>query len=756
MANNNNLTFPGVYTTVIDQSFLPATQSPFQPGIIGAATKGPFDTPTVVTSLRDFVLKFGNPLTTEYNADNTAPVGNGFFLADAVAMAAPFSNSITVVRVGNQYTPLSVANGSGTVGSYTLRTSVAQSQQLNPVSPTAVYIRVQEAGKASTVNALVITAGNGTVSLDPTGDALADSYDGGATISFSHFANAANKAESVLKAYTYGTDSASVTDAAMTQFGTVAGTKNQFQFTVQSAGTQIAAGSVFKIRETNKATTSEIRVKEVVGNTVFLETAALTRVGYQALPLQDNYTSAVLYQATGTTAFLSVQATEAGEWANGANSTLGLYVQVAPGSAAGSKKFNIYWNSSLVEVFDNLSDNPVLADNLTANPNYYTHAINGVSQFIRITNVNSVGGGQLYHAASTAAPWDVSYLSQNLSLSPKSMPQGAVNAGIVTIPPNSTVNTGGQFDGGANGSNPQDSDFVGTVNPLDDTNTGLQAFTNDDVNVNILAAPMDKISIVVEQELARVAGIARALGLADVPANLTARQAVDWHNGQGVYQGRGRINNYRLAVFWNWLTITDNFSGLSKLAPPTLGALRCLGFTFTADFPWYAAAGMTRGLIPEATNIQYGKVSQDVRQAMYGNGNSVNPILRQNGQIMLWGDRTMQIAESKLVEMHAVNLVNNIVVGLGNIGRRFVFEPNDSQLLTLINLAFGQFLDGVKNQRGLEAYKLVVDSTNNTSATRNRHQVIVDLAIIPTDVAETIFINLTVNASGAQLNTVTT
>ena len=753
---NNNLTFPGVYTTVVDQSFVPVTQSPFLPGLIGAATKGPFDTPTVVTSLRDFVSKFGNPLTTEYNADNTAPVGNGFFLADAVATAAPFSNSITVIRVGNQYTALPVANGSGTKGSYTLLTTVAQSNQLNPVSPTEVYIRVQEAGKASTVNAQVISAANGTVSLVPTGIALQDDYDGAATISYSNFANAASAAESVLNAYTYGTSSSSPFDAALTQFGTITGTKNEFQFTVQSAGTAVTVGSVYKIRETNKASTEEIRVKQVVGNTVYLETSNLTRVGYQALPLQDNYDGGTLYEATGTTAFLYLEAAEAGQWANGANSTLGLYVQVSPGSAANTKKFSIYWNSSLVEMFDNLSDNPLLADNVTDNPSYYTNAINGISQFITITEVNSPGSGQLLHAANTAAPWDSSYYAQNLSATPMSMPEGAINAGILTIPPNSTVNTGGQFSNGDNGSNPQDSDFVGTVDPLTDSNTGLQGFTNDDVTVNILAAPMDKISVTVEQELARVAGLANALAIADVPANLTARQAVDWHNGKGIYQGRGRINNYRLAIYWNWLTILDNFTGLEKLAPPTIGALRALGFTFTADFPWYAAAGMTRGLLPDVVQIQFGKISSDVRQAMYGNGNSVNPIFSQNGQIMVWGDRTMQVAESKLVEIHAVNLVNNIVVGLGNIGRRFVFEPNDSQLLTLINLSFGQFLDGIKNQRGLEAYKLVVDSTNNTPTTRNKHQVIVDLAIIPTDVAETIFINLTVNASGAQLNTVTT
>lgn len=750
---NNNLTFPGIYTTVTDQSFLPPIQSPFLPGLIGAATKGPFDTPTVVSSLKDFVNKFGTPLTTAYLSDGSAPVGNGYFLADAVAMATNYTNSVTVVRVGNQYTPLAVANGSGAAGSYTLLTTVAQSQMLNPAASNDVYVRVQEDGKSSTINAEVVSAASGTVTLlSP----LGDNYDGAATISYSNYPNAANAAESVLYAYTYGTNSSQTVDAALTQFGTITGTKNQFQFTVQSAGTQIDVGSVYKIKESNKNATCEIRVKQVVGNTVYLETANLTQVGYQALPLQDNYDAGILYDATGTTPFLYLNATEAGAWANGANSALGLYVQVSPGSGAGTKKFNVYWNSSLVEVFDNLSPLPLLNDNVTANPSYYVNAINGVSQYITIVEVAAPGGSQIYTPANTAAPWNAAYYSTNLSATPVSMPAGAINAGILTLLNNTPVNTGGQFTNGDNGANPQNSDFIGTIEPEDDSNTGLQSFTNDDVTVNLLAAPMDKIDISVEQELARIAGLTNALALADVPAALTASQAIDWHNGQGLYYGRGRIDNYRLAVFWNWLTVLDNFTGFNKLVPPTVGALRAFGYTFTADYPWYAAAGLTRGLLPEVSAIQYTKVSPDVKQAMYGNGNSVNPILLQNGQIVVWGDRTMQVAESKLVEIHAVNLVNNIVEGLGNLGIRFVFEPNDAQLLTLINLSFTQFLNGIKNQRGLEAYSLVCDNTNNTPATRNLHQVIVDLAIIPTDVAETIFINITVNASGATLNSATT
>ena len=115
---------------------------------------------------------------------------------------------------------------------------------------------------------------------------------------------------------------------------------------------------------------------------------------------------------------------------------------------------------------------------------------------------------------------------------------------------------------------------------------------------------------------------------------------------------------------------------------------------------------------------------------------------------------TMQVADSKLTAVHNVILVNYIVNGLAEIGRRFVFDPNDAELLVLIRLAFSEFLDKVRNERGLEEYSLVIDDRNNNADTRNQRQVIVDLALIPVDVAERIFINATVEESGAVLNTV--
>lgn len=773
MAINSN-TFPGVYTQVVDRSFVTAPRSRFLPGLIGVASKGDFDVATPIASLKEFVNIFGKPLTTAYatgvagefgnSGDSGAsgePIGPGFFLADAVGMLADMTDTMTIVRVGNRYEDLPTQDGSGTSGSYTLVTSGTNADYIDSLLADGdVFLSVTEDGKASTVNVQVDSVSGTLVSLLPTGDALAADYST-ATVGFSQHSGAAFSAESTIYAYTYGTSSSDPYDRAVTTVGAVTGEKNNYYFDVTSNPGDIDIGGIYKIAQTNKATTYEVRVSKIIGNRVYIDTADISRIGYQALPLQDTYTNASVYAVNTAlkVPFLSVEAASPGTWANGSNSGAGLYVRVRPGSGQGTKKLEVYWDSALVEVLDNISDTTTT----TATSSY--ESVIATSGYLRVRYRYSVGSDQKFVAANTVAPWDSNYYSGGYtppSGQPISLPQGAVNAGILSFAVNDARNTGCQFSNGYNGENAQPSDFIGTILPADDTPTGLKCFEDtDNVTINILAAPMDDIDISVMQEMNRIARKVNAFALADVPAGLSARQAIDWQNGAGVFASRGRIDSPYIGIYWNWFTITDPFTGNVKLVPPTLGALRCLAFTFNRDKPWYAAAGDQRGSIPEALGVEFDRVPSEVRQAMYGNGSSVNPILKTKSpgsavrRIVLYGERTQQIAESKLSQVHAVILVNWVVSGLAEVGRRFVFEPNDLELLVHIRLAFTEFLDKIQNERGIEDYELVVDDRNNTAETRNRREVVVDLQIIPTDVAERIYINATVRESGAELNSVT-
>lgn len=768
MATITAKTFPGVYAQIIDRSFLPAQTSRFKPGLIGVASKGPFNTPIPIPSLSEFIRNFGNPITTTYSttgdtsgvaSGEITPVGFGYFLADAVGILADLTDSITVVRVGNQYAPMPTPAADGAAGSTVIITSGTNANFVGWMKQqgSQVYVSVSDPGKHSSVNLPVTSA---TVGLDGFGTlsvstALSDTYTS-ANIVYSNFPNAAWNSESII--YGYGYDDITANIGKVFGDGNVIGVKGAFSFFIQSGSEVINTTDIYAITDSGSQAnpTYEFRVSQVAGNTIYMVPTDNTQVGYQAVPLGDSYDSGKLWKATAKTPFLLVSAVTAGVWANGATASQGLYVAVKPGSTSGTKKLEVYWNSGLVETWDNLSANPT-------SPSFYTTAINGLSAYIKIDHVFAGYGTSSdltlafagTHAANTVNPWDISFYGSTATSPYPAMPFGAVNAGWLYPTVNTVLDTGCQFVNGLNGENAQASDFVGAALG-DDSVTGIKCFQDtDNVDVNMLAAPMDDIPISVMQELRRVAKKINAMSLADVPAGLNIWDAIDWHNGAGKFRGRGRIDDPNIAVFWNWFTITSPYNGLTKMVPPTLAALRCMAATWEREKPWFAAAGMIRGQIPEALAVEWDRISDDAKQAMYGHGNSINPIWKTNGQFLVWGDRTMQRAESKLSAIHSVNLVNWIVNGLSDLGKQFVFDPNDKELLLQIQLAFSEFLDKIQNERGLEQYKLVVDERNNTAETRNQRAVIVDLAVIPVDVMERLYLNVTVRESGAVLNSVT-
>jgi hypothetical protein len=134
----------------------------------------------------------------------------------------------------------------------------------------------------------------------------------------------------------------------------------------------------------------------------------------------------------------------------------------------------------------------------------------------------------------------------------------------------------------------------------------------------------------------------------------------------------------------------------------------------------------------------------------------VNPVLLLGNSIEIYGDRTLQRTESKLTAIHNVVLVNYILKGFANIARRYTFDPIDDVLFQQLKLDYTNFMEAVKSERGVEGYAIQLDDTNNTPDTRNARQVIVDLAIIPIDVAEVFIITATVEKSGATLSNVGT
>lgn len=686
--------FPGVYPQVIDQSFTAALNGQFSAGLIGPANRGPLNTPVTINTLSDYAATFGGSIP-------------GTYLPLAVNAVAPWGGTMSVSRIGHEYAA-AIGSASGSANSYNLFGSQAT------LVSAGQYVQVSQIGKATTFNAQVQSVSTGTVVLVSSGAgavALADTYTA-AAVEASSVSQSIASAETLLDAPVYGSQ--------LTAAGTVIGTKSAYSFTVSGNASALAVGSTIKIVQTGSATTREAVVATVVGNTVTLITITNTATGQQAVALQDNYTAGQIFVQTG--AYVSgvfMQGATPGTWANSDGAaTSGLVVQVSPGAAQDTKTLLVFLNGVLVATYNSLIwGNP-------SSPNYWVTALAGSPYVI-------VRDGILLSAeppANTLAPWNV--------------------------PANPTVNVAAMA-GGADGATLTDADYVGGID-LNGDASGLQVFNDPRTYgaIYLFAAP-GYSSPAVQQTLAQISGTDNARSVNDVPDMVNAAQAIDYCNGQGAYSANAVLNNFRGSLYWNWFQTTDPFTGATVWAPPTVGVLAAIAKTFNQNSPWYAAAGLKRGVITIAQAVRYPRVQQGTLSGMQGQGSTaqLNPILLDPTKaIVVWGEVSSQRVQSFLQSNAVVDLVNYFVKNLSAIARLYVFDPNDPTLASTIDLQFTQVIQGVIAQRGISGnYNLQI---LQTSAMINNFSLTVNFSMIPNPPVYEIDLNVIVNQSGAQLNTI--
>lgn len=815
MSSISQENFPGVYATVRDGSFFTTVSSRFTAGLVGVTNKGPMNVATPTRSLKEFRRLFGTSVDNQFVAQTASILTNQSDGVLVVRVGSQYANraSSGVVSglVGADAYKIYTADAKLlNIGDYI---RVTQGGKISTVN-VQVTGYIDSAGASTSVTADIagVEVSNGTGSgsfveaytdgvidsstvanaannaegfleayrystaMGPLGtitgnkndfkfqvDVLGTATLGGAVTSIVQ-SGTSSTVDATAHGYVVG-NVVTLTGAAQTKFNGdfyVASVidANSFTITMSDSASAsaspaagmtlkhaaIAVGDILKIDQSTKTTSLEVKVKEVrLDGVIVLERTNQSASGFQAVPLADTYTAGNVYRLRKNTdgspmtcTILQLIAATPGTWANSDGVSTGLIVKVAPGSKPGTKKLLVYENSGLVETIDNLSTDSSSTD-------YYPTRINDLSAYIAIPT-DSTGAviGVLDHTdssvfeqpANTTKPWTTT--------------DSVVN--FVAF-----GNTAKVWGLGYNGENVTDADIIGTIGSENiddsvDSATGLHIFEDtDNIDVYFIYVP-GNTSLAVRQELALIAQKINCLAVSDVPDNLNGRAAVDWHNGAGFYSSQLRIDNPFLTTFWNWFQIIDPFNKTLLYMPPGAGALRCWANVFDNAKPWRIAAGENYGILPEALSVRFPRISKDVKEQMQAPGNSINPIIKSNGRIMVFGDKTMQIAASKLSEAHNIVLTCFILKNLSKIARRHVFDPNDAELLRELKNEFDAFLKGVKNERGIEDYNLQIDDKNNTEDIRNNRAAVVDFDYVPVSGATRIFINATARESGAVLN----
>lgn len=283
--------------------------------------------------------------------------------------------------------------------------------------------------------------------------------------------------------------------------------------------------------------------------------------------------------------------------------------------------------------------------------------------------------------------------------------------------------------------------------------SGLYSLQNKETyDINLLITPGFSSGAVIATGLSICEARGDVLYIIDPPFGLRPQQVVDWHNGMLFSDLANAINSSYGALYWGWVKYYDQFNVNEVWVPPSGHVAAVFSRTSRTTEQWFAPAGLTRGRVLTALEVEY-TPTQGENDLLYGSGNSVNPLVKfpQDG-IVVFGQRTLQRVETSLSRVNVRMLLIYIKKVLTRTLRTFIFEPNDKALWDQVLTVVNPFLGDIQSRRGLTAFKVVCDASNNTPERIDRNELWVSIFIKPTRAVEYIVLNIAVINTGANFS----
>ena len=197
------------------------------------------------------------------------------------------------------------------------------------------------------------------------------------------------------------------------------------------------------------------------------------------------------------------------------------------------------------------------------------------------------------------------------------------------------------------------------------------------------------------------------------------------------------------STYAQWVKIYDDATGEKVWIPISGHIAATMASTDAVYGPWYAAAGLRRGVIDGVLDYA---ISPTISQRTDLYKICINSVPKiPNYGVTIWGIRTMGKKDSAFDQNTCRRTFLYMEKKIKQLMRYYLFEPNTSYTRLQIFNDIDPFLEGIKNNGGIYSYTLVCDNTVNTPEIINNGDLVVAIAAAPTRTAENIIVEFTAN-----------
>jgi hypothetical protein len=700
---------PGVLATENDRSFITAGPVSVGAAIIGPTVKGPVEIPTVVTSYSDFVNKFG---TTILSASNT------YTYFTSIAAYNYFQNggqSLLVSRVVKDATNWSPATAS------------IPSQLTNGGSAATASITITYTSSVTNQTAFGIFSDNTS----------APNY----------------------QYYFIATGSGTFTDRIIAPYS------YYFYFATGSDYTTTAASLVSKVNSTvayhglsasnitaTVSVSSSVANGALFTNTYFFASASnwnTTKVGSWKGTLFGGGT------AVNLTSSFTLETISEGIIMNTTDT------QDSKGALTSGSADNVRWQVTNVDTANGTFDmvirqgndntlSPIVLEtwtNLSLDPkssNFISKRLgDSVQVYNPATNQMEYTGNYVnasrYVRVSSVGLLTPDYLDNNGS------PKSQYTSSLPSVTNGGFNGAGGDpFSGGIvanfyediDGSNTQGlywSDYVNMINLLNN---------KDDYQFNILFTPG-----IYRQDYTILTSTI-VTNTQDRGDNIYVADLVPWGSSVTDVTGQAAaINSSYATTYWPWCQVSDPATGDLVWVPASTVIAGVYAYNDSVSEPWFAPAGINRGGLGNVVRAEQ-KLPQSYRDTLYQG--KVNPIATFPGQgVVVYGQKTLQTKASALDRVNVRRLLISLKSYISQVANTLVFEQNTAATRNNFLAQVNPYLENVQQRQGLYAFKVVMDSSNNTADVIDRNQLVGQIYVQPTKTAEFIYLDFIITPTGA-------
>lgn len=170
--------------------------------------------------------------------------------------------------------------------------------------------------------------------------------------------------------------------------------------------------------------------------------------------------------------------------------------------------------------------------------------------------------------------------------------------------------------------------------------------------------------------------------------------------------------------------------------------------------PWYSGAGLQRGVLRDTLGVvnNFGSTGQFAELNALAN-RQVNMVIQKNGQVVFWGNYTLQVTNSQLTQISVRRFLIWLKKSLKPTLERYLFEPNDIPTWKKLYLEVDPFLSDLKAKRAVydfqwqgDQFARSLDSlqvNDPTEVQQGKYKVKLLLKVIPAIMEIALEVNLT-------------